>query len=34
MRDFHGAPCRAPLGTPDGDGIEEIKEGLASTGLL
>jgi hypothetical protein len=27
------APCRA-LGTPDGDGIEEIKESLASAGLL
>ena len=34
MRDFHGVPCRAPLGTPGGDGIEEIKESLALAGLL
>jgi hypothetical protein len=30
----YGEPCRAPLGTPDGDGIEEIRESLASAGLL
>jgi hypothetical protein len=27
-------PSRAPLGTSDGDGIEEVKESLASAGLL
>jgi 4-hydroxy-2-oxoglutarate aldolase len=31
---FYGGPCRAPLGTPDGDAIEEIKDVLASAGLL
>ncbi|MBI4587529.1 MAG: dihydrodipicolinate synthase family protein [Candidatus Rokubacteria bacterium] len=31
---FYGGPCRAPLGTPDGDAIEEIKEVLAASGLL
>lgn len=31
---FYGGPCRAPLGTPDGDAIEDIKESLASAGLL
>lgn len=31
---FYGGPCRAPLGTPDGDAIEEIKEVLATAGLL
>jgi hypothetical protein len=25
LQDFYGGPCRAPLGTPDGDGIEEIQ---------
>jgi 4-hydroxy-2-oxoglutarate aldolase len=30
----YGGPCRAPLGTPDGDAIEDIKESLASAGLL
>ena len=34
LQGFYGGPCRAPLGTPDGDGIEEIKESLASAGLL
>ena len=31
---FYGGPCRAPLATPDGDAIEEIKEVLATSGLL
>lgn len=31
---FYGGPCRAPLATPDGDAIEDIKELLATTGLL
>lgn len=31
---FYGGPCRAPLSTPDGDGIEEIRELLATAGLL
>src|SRR3990172_7444314 len=31
---FYGGPCRAPLATPDGDGIEDIKEVLATAGLL
>ena len=31
---FYGGPCRAPLATPDGDAIEEIKELLATAGLL
>jgi 4-hydroxy-2-oxoglutarate aldolase len=31
---YYGGPCRAPLGTPDGDAIEDIKESLASAGLL
>jgi 4-hydroxy-2-oxoglutarate aldolase len=31
---FYGGPCRPPLGTPDGDAIEEIKEVLATAGLL
>jgi len=30
----YGGPCRAPLGTPDGDAIDEITESLASAGLL
>jgi len=34
LQGFCGGPCRAPLGTPDGDGIEDIKEILASAGLL
>jgi 4-hydroxy-2-oxoglutarate aldolase len=34
LQGFYGGPCRAPLGTPDGDAIDEIKEVLASTGLL
>jgi 4-hydroxy-2-oxoglutarate aldolase len=34
LQGFYGGPCRAPLGTPDGDGIEDIKESLASAGLL
>jgi len=31
---LYGGPCRAPLATPDGDAIEDIKESLASAGLL
>lgn len=34
LRGFFGGPCRAPLPTPDGDAIEDIKEVLATTGLL
>jgi 4-hydroxy-2-oxoglutarate aldolase len=34
LQGFYGGPCRAPLGTPDGDAIEDIKESLASAGLL
>jgi len=30
----YGGPCRAPLVTPDGDAIEDIKEVLATAGLL
>ena len=31
---FYGGPCRAPLDTPDGDAIADIKEFLATAGLL
>jgi 4-hydroxy-2-oxoglutarate aldolase len=31
---YYGGPPRSPLPAPDGDGIEEIKEILATTGLL
>ena len=34
LQGLYGGPCRAPLATPDGDTIEEIKESLASAGLL
>ncbi len=34
LQGFYGGPCRAPLGTPDGDAIEEIKEVLAAAGVL
>jgi 4-hydroxy-2-oxoglutarate aldolase len=34
LQGFYGGPCRPPLGTPDGDGIEDIKEMLATSGLL
>lgn len=34
LQGCYGGPCRAPLGTPDGDAIEDIKEILASAGLL
>ena len=34
LQGLYGGPCRAPLGTPDGDAIEDIKECLASAGLL
>ena len=31
---LYGGPCRPPLATPDGDAIEDIREILASAGLL
>lgn len=34
LQGFYGGPCRSPLATPDGDAIEEVKEVLASAGLL
>jgi 4-hydroxy-2-oxoglutarate aldolase len=34
LQGFFGGPCRAPLATPDGDAIEDIKEALATAGLL
>lgn len=34
LQGFFGGPCRPPLGTPDGDAIEDIKEVLATAGLL
>ncbi len=34
LQGAYGGPCRAPLPTPDGDAIEDIKESLASAGLL
>jgi 4-hydroxy-2-oxoglutarate aldolase len=34
LQGFYGGPCRAPLGTLDGDAIEDVKEILASAGLL
>jgi 4-hydroxy-2-oxoglutarate aldolase len=34
LQGFYGGPCRAPLVTPDGDAIEDIKELLATAGLL
>jgi len=34
LQGFYGGPCRPPLGTPDGDAIEDIKELLATAGLL
>ncbi len=34
LQGLYGGPCRPPLATPDGDGIEEIKEVLATAGLL
>lgn len=34
LQGFYGGPCRAPLGTPDGDDIEDIRESLATAGLL
>jgi 4-hydroxy-2-oxoglutarate aldolase len=34
LQGMYGGPCRAPLATPDGDAIEDIKESLASAGLL
>lgn len=34
LQGLFGGPCRSPLGTPDGDAIEDIKEVLATTGLL
>jgi 4-hydroxy-2-oxoglutarate aldolase len=34
LQGFFGGPCRAPLATPDGDAIEDIREVLATGGLL
>jgi 4-hydroxy-2-oxoglutarate aldolase len=34
LQGLFGGPCRPPLGTPDGDAIEDIKEVLATAGLL
>ena len=34
LQGFFGGPCRLPLSTPDGDAIEDIKEVLATAGLL
>ncbi len=34
LQGFYGGPCRAPLSTPEGTAIEEIKEVLAAAGLL
>ncbi len=34
LQGYYGGPCRAPLTTPDGDAIEDIKEVLATAGLL
>ena len=34
LQGFYGGPCRLPLPTPDGDAIEDIKELLATAGLL
>ncbi|HKB23493.1 MAG TPA: dihydrodipicolinate synthase family protein [Methylomirabilota bacterium] len=34
LQGFFGGPCRSPLATPDGDAIEDIKEVLATAGLL
>jgi 4-hydroxy-2-oxoglutarate aldolase len=34
LQGFYGGPCRAPLGTPDPDAVEDIKEVLATAGLL
>lgn len=34
LQGFYGGPCRPPLGTPDGDAIEDIKEVLATAGLI
>jgi 4-hydroxy-2-oxoglutarate aldolase len=34
LQGLYGGPCRAPLPTPDGDAIEDIKEVLATAGLL
>ena len=34
LQGFYGGPCRPPLSTPDSDAIEDIKELLATAGLL
>ena len=34
LQGWYGGPVRAPLATPDGDAIEEIKELLITSGLL
>ncbi len=34
LQGLYGGPCRPPLTTPDADAIEDIKEVLATAGLL
>lgn len=34
LQGYYGGPCRGPLATPDGDAIEDIKDVLATAGLL
>lgn len=34
LQGLYGGPCRPPLGTPGADAIEDIKEVLATSGLL
>lgn len=34
LQGFYGGPCRPPLATPDGEAIEDVKEALATAGLL
>ncbi len=34
LQGLYGGPCRTPLPTPDADAIEDIKEVLATAGLL
>ena len=34
LQGLYGGPCRAPLPTLEGDAIEDIKEVLATAGLL
>jgi len=34
LQGYYGGPCRPPLATPDADAIEDVKEVLATAGLL